>query len=83
MTWADDTPSFVPSWAESTSTSLTWNDVPDASPDGNFSRFVDADPLDDGTGGIDYNNTISSENPWVVTSTNPIALTSTRRENPV
>lgn len=64
---------------------MTWADttVTSSTSLGNFSRFVDADPIGDGTGGIDFTNTFSSENPFVFTATkNAIEFTAAPRENP-
>lgn len=62
-----------------------WTDATTpAIPTGNLSRFIDADPIVDASGGIDFNNTFSSENPWVFTS-GPgfIVLTDSDRNDPV
>ena len=43
-------------------------------------RFVDADPLADAAGGIDFNNTFSTENPWVFTTRSPVGFRVNREE---
>lgn len=50
---------------------------------GNFNRFVDADPLADSSGGIDFHNTFSTENPWVFTTAASVVLSETSRNDPV
>ena len=55
---------------------------------GNSSHFVAADPIvviRTGTDAdeVDFTNTPSSENPWVLTAVNPVALTTANRNDPV
>lgn len=83
MTWGDATSSTTPSWTSSGSTVLTFTSPSDASALGNFNRMVDADPLLDATGGVDFANTFSSENPWVFTLAQlPISFRSSDRNDP-
>lgn len=82
MTWTDVTSASTPTWSASTSTTLTWTAASGASNLGNFNLMVDADPLADGAGGVDFNNTFSIENPWEFTVSGPIAFTSTNRNDP-
>ncbi len=68
--WFDDT----------SSAAIAWAGVSDPSASGNWSRFVDADPLSDGEGGVDFANTFSRENPWVFTTIRSILFGSTRND---
>lgn len=78
MTWSDAPSASTPSWSASTSTTLTWPDNTQTTSNntlGNFMRWIDADPLADGSGGVDFGTTFSTENPWLFTaSANPITL---------
>lgn len=59
-----------------------WGDPIESFSSGNWNRFVDADPLPDGEGGVDFGNTFSSENPFVFTTRGTLSFTSNSRENP-
>ena len=45
-------------------------------------RFVDADPLADAQGGVDFGNTFSTENPWMFTTRGTMKFTGTSRNDP-
>ena len=80
--WTDATSSTTTTWSATTSATETWTTPSGASALGNLSRFIDADPLADGSGGVDFNNTFSSENPWVFTTYGSVSFRS-NREDPV
>ena len=72
-------------WNASTSTTLTWNGATQTTSNmtlGNFSRMIDADPLADGSGGVDFNVTATTENPAIITTTAPVVSTNTNRNDP-
>jgi predicted secreted acid phosphatase len=60
---------------------VTWTTPSTSFTSGNWNRFVDADPLEDVAGGVDFNNTFSSENPWVFTEIGTIDFTGTDRND--
>ena len=59
---------------------MTWTAPSTSYASGNFSRMIDADPLEDAGGGIDFNNTFSVENPWVFTTRGPVSFRTNREE---
>lgn len=82
MTWGDVTSSSTPAWSASTSSETSFASPSESFTSGNWNRFVDADPVPDAEGGVDFNNTFSSENPFIFTSSlAPVSFVS-NRENP-
>lgn len=82
MTWIDATSATTPSFGAIDSDAMTWAAPSSSYASGNFSRMIDADPLIDASGGIDFNNTFSTENPWVFTTRGPASFRS-NREMPI
>lgn len=80
MTWADATTTPSGTWSAQTSFTPSWGAASGASALGNFMRFVDADPLADASEGVDFNNTFSTENPWVFTTRGPVSFRVNREE---
>lgn len=81
MSWTDATTSSTATFTEESSFAATWTAKSDISFIGNFARFVDADSLSDGAGGVDFNNVFSTENPWIFTTANAISFRP-NKENP-
>lgn len=78
-TWAAPT-SPTGTWNAEGSDAATWTTPFSSYASGNFSRMIDADPLIDASGGIDFNNTFSTENPWVFTTRGPVGFREDREE---
>lgn len=82
MTWSEPASATTPTWVETGAAAKTWVTPSGASAFGNLSRMIDADALQDAQGGVDFNNTFSSENPFAFTVQGPIALVGTNRNDP-
>jgi len=63
---------------------MTWKDVTvsNTTTTKNTSKFVVPKPLVDSEGGVDFQLTVSADNPWSISSTDPIALQSSSRNDP-
>lgn len=59
-----------------------WGNPIESFSSGNWNRWIDADPLVDAEGGVDFHLTVSSENPPVVSDYASASLNSNDRENP-
>jgi hypothetical protein len=49
----------------------------------NDSRFIAAGAFPDGSGGVDFSPVLSTANSWILSTANPITLSSTTRNDPV
>lgn len=83
MTWTEVSGPGSASWAGTAVSTTTWEDNTRSDTTGrNASRFIQAAPFDDAEGGVDFNETVGNQNPWIVTDIDPITLTDTDRNEP-